>query len=197
MENVLIIPTLLPLLLAYLLGSVPYGLVFATKFCGIDPRTAGSGNVGATNVARLCGKGWGVATLLCDLCKGALSVVVAWYAITTYGAWEYTHLAAGFLAIIGHMFPVFLHFKGGKGVATTVGVFLVLCPIPFVISAVLCLLIIWRTGFVSVPILTAITGQYAVTLLASFIALIIIYAHRENIKRLIKGEEKAWNVKRS
>lgn len=204
MENLFTATTLLIFIIAYLLGSVPYGLILSTKFCGIDPRTAGSGNVGATNVARLCGKGWGTLTLLCDLTKGALAVGMGWFLAKTYNGWEYAHLGAGLFAILGHMFPVFFRFKGGKGVATTVGVFLVLCPLPFIVSAVICLLVIWRSGFVSagsltlavaIPLLTAINGQYPVTLLGCIIALLIFFAHRQNIQRLMKGEEKPWNTK--
>lgn len=206
MDEVLNTATILSLLLAYLLGSVPYGLIIATKFCRIDPRTAGSGNVGATNVARLCGKGWGALTLLCDLTKGALAVGLAWYIGNHYGGWQYAHLGAGLFAILGHMFPVFFRFKGGKGVATTVGVFFALCPVPLILSAIICLLVIWRTGFVSagsltlavaIPLLAVINNQHAVALLGAIVALLIILAHRQNIQRLMKGEEKPWNTKRA
>lgn len=206
MEHILTGATFFSLLLAYLLGSVPYGLIIATKFCHIDPRTAGSGNVGATNVARLCGKGWGALTLVCDLTKGALAVGLAWYICNHYGGWQYAHLGAGLFAILGHMFPVFFGFKGGKGVATTVGVFFVLSPLPLIVAAIICLLVIWRTGFVSagsltlaamIPLLAALTNQYPVALLGAIIALLIAFAHRQNIQRLIKGEEKPWNTKGS
>lgn len=204
MDNFFSLATFLGCISAYLLGSVPYGLIIATKFCGTDPRTAGSGNVGATNVARLCGKGWGALTLLCDLGKGALAVSLALYMARYFDGWQYTHLAAGFFVIVGHMFPVFFHFKGGKGVATTVGVFLVLSPLPFIMAAIICLLVIWRSGFVSagsltlalcIPLFAAVMGQYAVAVLGGIVALMIIIAHRQNIRRLVKGEEKPWNTK--
>lgn len=204
MEHLLNGATIFSLLLAYLIGSVPYGLIIATRFCNIDPRAGGSGNVGATNVARLCGKGWGALTLLCDLSKGALAVGLAWYICSQYNGWQYAHLGAGLFAILGHMFPVFFHFKGGKGVATTVGVFFVLCPFALIIAAIVCLLVIWRTGFVSagsltlavaIPLLAIVTKQYPVALLGSIVALLIFLAHRQNIQRLMKGEEKPWKSK--
>ena len=104
--------------LTYCIGSVPFGLVFAKTFCRIDPRTAGSGNVGATNVARLCGKAWGAATLACDLLKGTIPVFIAMQYSTSELVWTLTALAA----ILGHLYSCFLGFKGGKAVATSIGV---------------------------------------------------------------------------
>lgn len=101
--------------LTYCIGSVPFGLVFAKTFCRIDPRTAGSGNVGATNVARLCGKAWGAATLACDLLKGTIPVFIAMQYSTSELVWTLTALAA----ILGHLYSCFLGFKGGKAVATS------------------------------------------------------------------------------
>ena len=95
--------------LTYCIGSVPFGLVFAKTFCRIDPRTAGSGNVGATNVARLCGKAWGAATLACDLLKGTIPVFIAMQYSTSELVWTLTALAA----ILGHLYSCFLGFKGG------------------------------------------------------------------------------------
>ena len=193
----------LPLgLLGYLCGSVPFGMVFARVFCGIDPRTAGSHNVGATNVARLCGKKWGAATLLCDASKGLIPILIA------AGVGPYvgqTALAAGALglgAILGHMFSFLLRFRGGKGVATTVGVFLAMHPLALLLAGATCLVIIWRTGFVSagslvlvtlLPILLVLFGQPTSAGFAIAIGALVVFAHRENIKRLLTGTEKTWS----
>lgn len=195
----------LMIILAYLLGSVPYGLILAKKFCKIDPRKSGSGNPGATNVARLCGKKWGALTLFCDLAKGCLAVLLA---ILVQGqldtVWQYTPLAAGFAAVFGHIYPAFLNFKGGKGVATTVGVFLPLAFTPFIISVIICLLVIWRSGFVSagsislvlaLPIFNLIFGYPSVAVLACIIGAMVLLAHKDNISRLLSGQEKSWTRK--
>ena len=185
---------------SFFLGSIPFGLVIAKKFCGIDPREDGSRNVGATNVARLCGFKWGLLTLLCDLLKGFLPVL--FFDSVGGGALPY---AAGLGIILGHMFSYFLSFKGGKGVASTVGVFLALSPLQLVTSAVICLALIWRTGFVSVgslslvtalPVLFIFSGRWADMFFAVIIAVLVIYAHRENIARLRRGEEKPWRGKK-
>ena len=198
----------------YLSGSVPYGLVLARAFCGIDPRTAGSCNIGTTNIARLCGKKWGAITLLCDALKGTVPVLMVAYA-TGHMAPEHgaaSPLGGGSLlpllplftaaaAIVGHMFPVWLGFKGGKGVATTVGVFLALAPLELVVAALACIVVIWRTGFVSagslvlsvlLPALLFFNDKQGAGVLALCISAGIIWAHRENIKRLRAGTEKPW-----
>ena len=184
---------------AFFLGSVPFGLVIAKRFCNTDPRESGSGNVGATNVARLCGFKWGALTLVCDLLKGFLPV---WLFLSSESS--LLSYAAGLGVIVGHMFSYFLNYKGGKGVASTVGVFLALAPVQLIISAAICLILIWRTGFVSVgslslvtllPLLLLFSGRPADALFSTVIAVLVIYAHRENIARLRRGEEKPWRGK--
>lgn len=183
---------------AFLLGSVPFGLLFGKYCCGIDPRSGGSGNVGATNVARLCGKKWGALTLVCDLLKGFLPVFLYTSGASTVSSFAYP---VGVALICGHMFSFFLGGKGGKGVATTVGVFLAIAPLQLVIAGIACLLAIWRSGFVSVgslllvsslPVLLLFFGRWADALFAVIVAALVIYAHRENIQRLRRGEEKPW-----
>jgi glycerol-3-phosphate acyltransferase PlsY len=178
---------------AFFLGSVPFGLLIAKTFCGIDPRLDGSRNVGATNVARLCGFKWGALTLLCDVLKGFLPVFLLFGSGLAY--------PAALAVICGHMFSVFLNYKGGKGVATTVGVFLALAPWTLVLAGLACIFIIWRTGFVSagsltlvsaLPILFLVQGSWGNVWFSLLVAILVIHAHRENIRRLWRGEEKTW-----
>ncbi len=187
--------------ITYCIGSVPFGLVFAKTFCHIDPRTAGSGNVGATNVSRLCGTGWGVATLACDLLKGALPVAIIMHYSGSELAWTLTALAA----ILGHLYSCFLGFKGGKAVATSIGVLIPLAFWQLLAAVVLCLLLIWRSGFVSLgslplvtamPILLALSGKFSLLPLSLIILGLVYWSHRENIRRLARGEEKTWIKKK-
>ena len=142
-------------ILGYLLGATPYGLIIARVFCHTDPRTGGSHNTGATNVARMCGFGWGVATLACDLLKGALPVFLA--QMETGSPVVVT--VAALSAVLGHVFSCFMNFKGGKAVATSIGVFLPIAFPPLLIACLLCLIVIWRTEFVSAGSLTLVCSM--------------------------------------
>lgn len=188
-------PLLLPLCAAaYLIGSVPFGYVFAKTFCGRDPRLEGSCNVGATNVARLCGLPFGILTLVCDALKGLLPT---WYALSLLG--PESAALVGFCALLGHMYSVFLRFRGGKAVATTIGVFIPLCFPALLVSAALCLAVIGLTRLVSLgsltlaaslPICLAAFGRWDIFPMALVIAVIIFFKHRANIRRLLSGTEK-------
>jgi len=190
--------TVIVAIAAFFIGSIPFGLLIAKTFCGIDPRLDGSRNVGATNISRLCGFKWGLLTLVCDVLKGFLPVFI--FAVSSSGLHNLAY-PAGLAAICGHMFSVFLNYKGGKGVATTVGVFLALSPWTLILAGLACLFTIWRTGFVSagslvlvsaLPILFLVQGSWGNVWFSLVIAGLVIYAHRENIRRLLRGEEKPW-----
>ncbi|MDR3074075.1 MAG: glycerol-3-phosphate acyltransferase, partial [Deltaproteobacteria bacterium] len=139
---------------AYVLGSIPFGLIIAVRCCGLDPRSGGSGNTGATNVARLCGVKWGVLVLVCDALKGLVGVAVALRLDPSSAA---LHSFTAMAAIIGHRYSLFMKFKGGKAVATTVGVFLPLAFWQLLVAGLVCVLVIWRSGFVSLGSLTLVT----------------------------------------
>ncbi|MGE4298300.1 MAG: glycerol-3-phosphate 1-O-acyltransferase PlsY [Desulfovibrionaceae bacterium] len=182
---------------AYLIGSVPFGLVVGKTLCGVDPRTTGSRNIGATNVARTCGTVYGVLVLVCDVLKGLLPVALA---ASSSDSAVFLSLTA-FAAVCGHVFPIFLGFKGGKAVATTIGVFIPLCFWQLAMASAVCVALIAASGFVSVgslglvtalPILLLLSGRFDVLVLAIAIMLLVYWRHRDNIIRLARGEEKPW-----
>lgn len=188
---------LLWIIVTYLLGAVPYGLVFGRVCCGIDPRRAGSNSVGATNVARLCGLKWGIATLACDILKGAVPMAVA-LSISTDGVFL---TFVGLAAVLGHVFSCFMGFKGGKAVATSIGVMLPLAFCPLLVASVVCVVVIWRSGFVSLgsltlvvlmPILLFFFGLWKYIVLSLCIMALVIWKHSANIQRLICHTEKPW-----
>jgi len=180
---------------AFFLGSVPFGLLFARLFGKQDPREVGSGNVGATNVARAAGKLAGALTLVLDTAKGYLPVILAWGWLKSP---DYVALV-GLFAILGHCYSPFLGFKGGKGVATGLGVYLALSPLAVLIAAVVFGLIIWRFRYVSlaslsaawamVPLIYLVQKSPLLTLFTAIIALLVTWRHRANIQRLLRGEE--------
>jgi glycerol-3-phosphate acyltransferase PlsY len=189
------------LFIAYIVGSIPFGLIIARATCGIDPRTGGSGNVGATNVARLCGTRWGIATLLCDLLKGTLPV---WIGMCISDNPLFLSCVA-LAALGGHVYSMFLDFKGGKAVATTIGIFIPLAFNSILLAAIACALVIWRSGYVSLGSLTLVTvmplllflgGGWSYIPLSLVVMALVYWTHRENIGRLARGEEKAWQKKK-
>lgn len=184
--------------ISYLAGSIPFGLIFA-RFHGKDPRRYGSGNIGATNIARLLGKKWGLLTLFSDILKGFLPVIWAYYS-----GIETLYLAlTGLAAVLGHCFSIFLFFRGGKGVATAVGVFLAICPKSVGIAAIVFFAVLRMFGYVSasslaaataIPVLVHIFCRSEILESMSWsICLIIWLKHVDNLKRLSKGEEKRIN----
>ena len=180
------------LIVGYLLGSIPFGLVL-TRLAGLgDVRNIGSGNIGATNVLRTGNKGLAVATLLLDALKGTAAVILA----SRYG--PDMAIIAGFGAFIGHLFPVWLKFRGGKGVSTYLGVLLGLQPLGFLIFAVVWLLTALASRYSSlaaliaaivVPVALFLLGDIQIAELLTVMSAITIVKHRANIGRLLAGEE--------
>ncbi|MGN8151893.1 glycerol-3-phosphate 1-O-acyltransferase PlsY [Agrobacterium sp. 22094] len=179
--------------IGYLLGSIPFGLLL-TRAAGLgDVRQIGSGNIGATNVLRTGNKKLAAATLLCDAFKGTAAVLIA----NTLWGYE-ASLVAGFFAFLGHLFPVWLGFKGGKGVATYIGVLLGAAPLMMLLFAAIWLITAFVTKYSSlsalvamlvIPIVLWIAGPEKTALLVTVLSIISWYMHRENIKRLLAGTE--------
>ncbi len=186
---------MLALILGYLAGSVPFAFLLARR-AGIDVRTAGSGNVGAANVFRTTGKWRGVATMSLDVAKGVAAVLLA--NVTDGGAG--LAAASGAAAVVGHIYPVWLRFHGGKGVAVAAGVFAVLAPLATAIAGALFLIIVWATRYVSLGSIAAtlalppaawwVGAPTTVVVAAACTASLILFRHRSNLYRLRSGTER-------
>jgi len=202
--------------MAYLLGSIPFGYLLVRIFRGEDIRQTGSGNIGATNVARSGAKGLGIATLVLDALKGALAVVLSAYIASAFNVCAHGPCVAGLqleataalAAVIGHVFPVWLGFKGGKGVATALGVFCVLFPAAILVALAIFILVVAITRYVSLgSILGAIAFPVAAyflqntdalsLLLASAVSLIVVLKHHQNISRLLAGTENRFGASKT
>ena len=197
-------------LIAYLLGSISFSVIFSRKLAGFDVRDKGSQNAGTTNVLRTVGKRAALFTLLCDMAKGVLAVVIALIASKIWkdvNALVLMYLA-GFFAIAGHTFPIFFEFRGGKGVATALGVLLTLNFKIGIICLIFALILIAITRIVSVgSVLAAIlfpiliifvegSKNFGSILISVLIALFIIFNHRENLKRIKNGNENKISFKK-
>ena len=193
----------------YLLGSIPFGLLLTKAFGRGDVRKVGSGNIGATNVARAAGVAAGVLTLVLDVAKGAVAVLLAESLSKGSATWM---MIAALAALVGHCFPVWLKFKGGKGVATAAGVFLVLSPLACLAGLILFVLVVvfWRyvsLGSVSaaaaMPLLIYLlwvphrAPPLAITFGTMATSLLIIYKHRGNLQRLIEGGEPKFSFSKN
>lgn len=184
---------------SYLLGSVPTGLLLGKAY-GIDVRKEGSGNIGATNLYRTVGRKVGIVTLLCDCLKGLLPVLLVKSSSlpTEFAAW------VGLAAFCGHVFSVFLKFKGGKGVATALGVFLALAPLEVAIAIALFagIMFLWRyvsLGSIAAAAAMPLTvylrgGERTLVTVTLIISLIVIARHHENIRRLLSGKESKFKA---
>lgn len=201
-------PFVIPLF-AYLLGSIPFGVLLTRAFGKGDVRNVGSGNIGATNVARAAGLFAGVLTLVLDAAKGAGAVLLAEKLSNDSATWM---MIAAFAVLLGHCFPVWLKFKGGKGVATAAGIFLALSPLACLAAVVLFILVVIFWRYVS---LGSVSAAAAMPLLIYFLwaprhapppsvtlgtvatTLLIIYKHRGNLLRLLEGAEPKFSFSRN
>ena len=231
-EFYIILVTIIAAIISYLIGSISSAVIFTKLFAKTDVRLHGSGNAGLTNVLRTAGKTAGLFTLICDLAKGVAAVAVgryAAYALLVYltnGAIKtqldplYIAYICGFFCMVGHIYPIYFNFKGGKGALTACGTVLLISPTIFLILVSIFIIVTVTTRLVSVasmlgalsfPIATFflinIKPGYSFTLLwmpqkvvmtlfACLFALVVIFKHKENIKRLMKGEEKKFEFKK-
>jgi glycerol-3-phosphate acyltransferase PlsY len=193
---------ILVFLISYMLGTIPVGILSARWWAGVDPRQAGSHNVGFTNVLRVAGTIPGAITLLGDMGKGAAAVLMA-HMVLGAGDWD---LVAGGFAILGHVYPVFRQFRGGKGVATAMGVFLALDWVLglSLIFVWLMSLALWRISslaaiiaFGALPAIAWLshTNQPGVLLFAVAVTALVVYRHTDNIRRLLGGTESKFGVR--
>ena len=190
-------------IVAYLLGAIPFGLLVA-KSKGVDIRKQGSGNIGATNVLRVIGKGWGIFTLVLDALKGFIPA----FAFPIFGKLDSEWgVLFGLAAILGHTFPIYLKFKGGKGVATSAGMLLGVAPAAVGIGLIcwVATVVIFRyvslasiVAAIAVAVAVWVRGDKAlvVNVALSFLAAMVVWLHRANIKRLLNGTENRFGKKR-
>lgn len=192
--------TIFWLLISYLLGAMPFGLLISRTCCGIDPREQGSGNIGATNVGRVCGTRYGAMTLALDILKGFLPVLLA----ASFSESYFFLTLVATAAVCGHMFSVFLHGKGGKGVATWVGALLAISPWAVIICGLAFLAALYFYNFVSLaslvmvalmPVVLLFQGLFGAIPMALVLMGLIFWKHSENIQRLMAGEEHPWKKK--
>ena len=187
---------------AYFLGAIPFGLIIA-RSKGVDIRAHGSGNIGATNVYRVMGKSWGLFTFFLDALKG---FIPAYFFVEWSGSHESFSVYCGLMAIIGHSFPIYLRFKGGKGVATSAGMLLGVAPYAMGIGLISWMVLMVMFRYVSLASILA-TLMVSVTVwirdaqplisqcLITLLSLLIVWLHRANIERLLKGTENRFGKK--
>lgn len=199
-------------LIAYLLGSISFAVIFSKKFAGFDVREKGSKNAGTTNVLRTVGKGAAALTLICDILKGVIAVLVAILAAKIWKESDVLILKylAGLMVIIGHTFPIYYGFKGGKGVATSLGILLLVNWQIGLICLVFAILVMVITRMVSLgsimaailfPVLTIfiaehyiVSGNYVI--FGIIMAVLVMFNHRSNLARIMKGEENKISFKK-
>ena len=201
--------TIILIVVAYILGSVPNALWIGKVFKGIDIREHGSKNTGSTNAARVLGVKLGILTLVLDISKGAIPVALSLFMKADLlenitGISNLDFIMIGIFAIVGHSFSIFMKFKGGKAVATTVGVFTVLVPKALLLAAVVFFVIFALTRYVSVSSITAaislpififfLYGDIPYTVFGGIITILIIVKHKSNIQRLLNGTESRFTI---
>jgi acyl phosphate:glycerol-3-phosphate acyltransferase len=185
---------ILYIVIAYLIGAIPVGVILS-KIKGVDPRKTGSGNIGATNVMRAAGKAFGALTLLGDILKGLIPTALAIH----FGQPCQIIAAIGLAVFLGHLFPIYLKFKGGKGVATALGVYVAINPYAILISIIVFVMVFIKWRYVSLgsligtgimPLaLILLKAPMEYTYLSLIVGILIFIKHRDNIKRLIAGKE--------
>jgi glycerol-3-phosphate acyltransferase PlsY len=190
-------------LIAYLLGSIPFGKIIARKVARIDITQHGSGNIGATNVAREVGTIWGLLTLILDLFKGFLPVFLLSPHFSGTDVSSDWHIAlVSLAALLGHQFSVFERFHGGKGVATALGIYLAVSPVSCLAALFIFVLVVFVWDIISlasmisaasVPLLLSLMGYPSPTIAAAAVtAGLIVFKHRDNIGRIRSGQERKW-----
>jgi len=203
----------------YLLGSIPFGVLIGRRMAKVDVRQYGSGKMGATNVLRMAGKKAAIAVGVLDLLKGALAVIFAgliWWGLSQSeggsGSWwllSSAQVAAALAAVVGHIWPIFLKFRGGRGVATYFGGLIALCPVAAVFGGEALIVGAGLTGFASLGSILGVVGVYAIllplTIMHGFPIEYLVYAlagtilivavHRDNIVRLLSGKERRLGIK--
>jgi len=196
---------------SYLLGSIPFGYL-AGRLVGIDIRQAGSGNVGATNVLRVLGKGYGYPVFVLDVLKGFAAVEISMLMASgrpqEWNSPEIFGILAAISSVLGHLYPPWLKFKGGKGVATSAGALLALTPVATLIGVAIWIIVFWLTGYVSLASVIAAVVLPIVILVLSWhqnkplvyssacVAAVVVWRHRSNLSRLIRGTESRFTRKR-
>ncbi len=187
--------------LSYITGAVPFGLIIGRKQAGIDITRKGSGNIGATNVARELGIKWGLLTLILDLLKGFIPVFIARNFITEKDG--ILLIAVSIAVLLGHRYSIFLYFKGGKAVATALGIFLAISPVATLLSIIVFIVTVYLSDYISLgsiagacsmPVILSLLDKNspASSITAFLTALIILITHKENLVRIIKGKERKW-----
>ena len=209
----IIIVSVSVILLAYFIGSIPTAVWVGKRFYGIDVREHGSGNAGATNTIRVLGHRAGIPVFIIDALKGFVAVELAcicYYLglITNENYYATFKVIISLIVVIGHVFPVFAGFRGGKGIATSLGVVLALFPLPAVICLIIFIIILLITGYVSLSsVIVAIffpfisififnNTEYAYMIYSCVISVFVVFMHRKNIRRLIKGQESKFSFKK-
>lgn len=192
---------IITIIISYLVGAIPCGVVL-TRLSGVgDVRKSGSGNIGATNVYRTAGRRLGVLTLVGDIIKGVIPVIYA--LAVAHLTLEQTAMVAG-ATFLGHLYPIYLGFKGGKGVATALGIYLVLSPLSVLIAAIIFVALVWIWRYISLGSITAaavfpvliylLEGSLPLLYASLFISFMVIWRHRENIGRLLSGTENKFKA---
>jgi len=187
---------------SYIIGSIPFGVMISQGVARIDITKKGSGNIGATNVAREIGIKWGLMTLVLDILKGFFPVYICSIITSDFGNGL---SVVGLAALTGHQFSIFQGFRGGKGVATLMGVYLAISPVPSLIVMSFFIITVYKSNYVSLgsmisafamPILLISFGESKEWIITSLImAAMICFRHKDNIQRLIRGEERRWRKK--